>query len=214
MRRSTSPPRPKHGARSCCAEPNQVSHGQIRSALLVALCAYAGLPCPLPATAGEIADLLAAQAEQLQRSPHSRDPEDLDRPLPPYRRIGLERGRTCANEPCPTYAFFIYPDGSVLYHGQGFPPDGALPNGESIAQLDASLLFELRSYLEHIDLNSLDTLYGIPGTGQVWSIVLIETDLERRLIADYGHGAPVDVWALIALLEHAVWSSLRGNTLE
>ncbi|MCC6202415.1 MAG: hypothetical protein IT494_05355 [Gammaproteobacteria bacterium] len=169
------------------------------------------------AWAGEIGDLLLSRADRIQPVVHLPEEPDHPHPMQTYRRIGLERSRSCPQEPCPSYTMFLYSDDSVLYTGQGFPPGAALPNGQVIARLDATLAARLRAYLAALDHgagdSTGDTLYGIPGT-DAWAIVLLETDQELSLIVDYGHAAPSEVWALIGLLEHAAWSSLHGSEFE
>lgn len=163
--------------------------------------------------AGEIGDLLITRAEHLQRSTPSPDPSGSTVPPTHYRRIGLERGRSCAQEPCPSYTMLLYGDDSLLFTGQGFPPESPLPNGQVIAQLDPALASELRAYLDRLAIGSADLVYGLAGSHS-WSLVLVETDTEQKLLVDYGHAAPPEIWALIGLLEHAAWSALHGNEFD
>lgn len=180
----------------------------------LAVCLTLGLWLrPAFVNAGEIGDLLVTRAEQLQRSPQLPVPSESAPPRTHYRRIGLERGRSCAQEPCPSYTMFLYGDDSLLFTGQGFPPASPLPNGQVIAQLDPALASEIHAYLDRLAIASADLVYGLPGS-HAWSLVLVETDTEQRLLVDYGHAAPPEIWALIGLLEHAAWSALHGNEFD
>lgn len=163
--------------------------------------------------AGEIGDLLITRAEQLQRSPPAPISSESVAPPTHYRRIGLERGRSCAEALCPSYTMFLYGDDSLLYTGQGFPQGSQLPNGQLIARLDSTLASDIRAYLDRHAIPSTDLVYGLPGS-HAWSLVLVETDTEQRLLVDYGHAAPPEIWALIGLLEHAAWSALHGNEFD
>jgi len=167
------------------------------------------LACARFAPAGEIADLHAKMLKDSTSRPTTVYTDyDDDQNDHGVSEIGIEH--TACFGSCPIFTFLVKSDGTYRYHGEGFVER----KGDFTGKVNTWQYARLAEFIKQSGYADLKESYAANVTDMPTIYTTVVIDGKRKVIRDYAHARPANLWAVEKLIDtlllDAEWDQPAG----